>query len=153
MSVISFEELKKLSEGEEIEIHGFAAGTTITVRLGRPSLLRLTSTGDIPNLLLPAANNLFATGITGAMTEKGQHLPNTYKVMETIAKASLISPTYEDFEKAGVSLTDNQLIDIFQYAQVGVKLVEPFRKNGENTDPDSDGEDLSKKTKRVNPSK
>lgn len=147
MSVISFEELKKLSEGEEVEIHGFASGTTITVRLGRPSLLRLASIGDIPNPLLPAANNLFATGIAGAMTEKGQHLPNTFKVMEVIAKASLISPTYEDFEKAGLSLTDNQLIEIFQYAQVGVKSVEPFRKDGKDTDNDSNGKGLSKKAK------
>lgn len=147
MSVISFEELKKASEGEEIELHGFSSGETITVRLRRPSLLRLAGSGEIPNLLLPAANSLFVGGIMGAVADKGERLPDTYKVMEAIARASLVSPTFEDFEKAGVSLTDSQLIEIFQYAQTGVKSVEPFRKDGEDPDPDRHGEGVPKKAK------
>lgn len=148
MSVISFEELKKLSEGEEVEIHGFKAGERITVRLCRPSLMRMAGTGEIPNLLLAAANSLFTSGISSIAAGEGKSLPDTFKVMDCIARAGLVEPKYEDFERAGVPLTDQQLIDIFTYSQAGIKMLEPFRKDGEDTNPDSDGKGLPKKAKR-----
>ena len=65
MAVTSLENLKKLSEGQEVELPGWDEEPFIC-KLKRPSLLGLVEGGQIPNPLLNAAYILF----NGAKTQK-----------------------------------------------------------------------------------
>ena len=53
-------------------------------------------------------------------------------VLKEICRASLIEPTYEEFEDAGIRLTDDQMMAIFSYSQKGVKALESFRQKPGN---------------------
>ena len=59
-------------------------------------------------------------------------------MMEVFAEASLVNPSYSQIKEIGLSLTENQLIGILQFAQGGVKALENFRMQSEhNTDTKS----------------
>lgn len=126
MAITTLEQLKKYSEGSEVELPGFVEREPITVKLKRPSLMMLAQDGIIPNTLLGAASDLFKNGVTSSMKD-GEAFKQTSETLIKIARASLISPTYEDFEKAGLSLTDIQLIFIYNFSQTGVNSLKSFR--------------------------
>ena len=44
-----------------------------------------------------------------------------------MALASLVSPTWDELEEAGLSLTDSQLVYIYNYSQTGVDALRRFR--------------------------
>ena len=50
------------------------------------------------------------------------------EVLDIIAEASFVEPTYAELKEAGVQLTDEQLIFVFNYSQAGVSYLESFRK-------------------------
>ena len=50
-----------------------------------------------------------------------------FDVLELMAKETFIEPTYSEIKEAGVDLTDEQMMFIFNYAQQGVKALESFR--------------------------
>lgn len=127
MAVTTLEQLKQYSEGSEVELPGFVEGESITVKLKRPSLMMLAQDGGIPNALLGSASDLFKNGVTNSMKD-GTAFKQTSETLIRVAKASLVSPTYEDFEKAGLSLTDMQLIFIYNFSQTGVNSFKSFRK-------------------------
>ena len=39
----------------------------------------------------------------------------------------MVSPSFDELEAAGVALTDEQLIAIFQFTQLGAKALDRFR--------------------------
>ena len=54
-------------------------------------------------------------------------------VMETILEAAFVEPTYQEIKDAGVQLSDDQMIFVFNYTQQGVRALDQFRPNGKNT--------------------
>lgn len=132
MAVTSIEDLKKIAEGQEVELLGWNEEPFIC-KLKRPSMLGLVANGDIPNPLLNAAYILF----NGAKTTKDViNMKEQKELLTIMAKAAMVDPTYDDLEKIGLELTDAQLLEIYNYTQIGIKALTSFRtkqKNIKNT--------------------
>ena len=126
MAVTTLDELKRYSEGSEVELPGFDPDTPFVARLKRPSLMILAQNGGIPNTLLHSASELFKNGLNESMKD-GEAFQKTAQTLIKIAKASLISPSYEELEQAGITLTDMQLIYIYNFTQTGVHALKSFR--------------------------
>ena len=95
-------------------------GETVEVELKRPSILALAAAGAIPNPLMKTARKLFYSGISpdgGDLAEEG-------RVLLEVAKAALVKPSFDELETAGIELTDEQLIAIFQFTQLGAKALD-----------------------------
>lgn len=127
MAVTTLEQLKQYSEGSEVELPGFDPDTPFIVRLKRPSLMILAQSGKIPNELLDSAAELFKRGLADSV-KGGESFQRTAQTLVQIAKASLVSPSYEELEEAGIALTDMQLIYIYNFTQTGVNALKSFRK-------------------------
>lgn len=129
--VVTLEDLKKLAEGEIVELPSFVGDETISVRLRRPSLIKMVKSGKIPNDLLEDANMLFAGG-TGGVAQKGvktndpEMLSKMCDLLETICEAAFVEPTYKEIKQAGIELTDSQLLAVFSYTQNGVESLKSF---------------------------
>lgn len=129
MAVTSIEKLKKLSQGQEVELQGWDEEPFVCV-LKRPSLLGLVENGDIPNPLLHAAYILF----NGSNNPKDQvNLKEVNDLYRIIAKAAMVNPTYDQVVEAGLELTDMQLLEIYRFTQLGVKSLISFRTKQEDT--------------------
>lgn len=127
LKVTSFEELKSYSKGQIVELPSFADGQPFVARMRRPSLMVLVKSGQIPNALLTAANELFSGGASSFDVDKIDMLSDILGICEMIAKASLIEPTYEQIKEAGLDLSDDQMMAIFSYSQNGVEALKSFR--------------------------
>lgn len=126
-NITSFTDLQGYAKGTVVRFPDFAAGQPFVARVRRPSLLVLAKQGKIPNALLTTAGELFTKGSGGMDADNVGMLGDMYEVCEIIAQAALISPTYEEITKAGVQLSDDQLMAIFSYTQTGVKALDSFR--------------------------
>lgn len=127
LKVTSIEELKKASYGEIVELPGFTRDIPFVARLGRPSMLKMVADGKIENSLLNTATSVF-NGTTEGKEDKNENfLKEMHDVMMKFAGASLKEPTLDDIKEAGIELTDEQLMAIFNYSQRGVSALEPFR--------------------------
>lgn len=123
MAVTSLENLKKLSEGQEVELPGWDEEPFIC-KLKRPSLLGLVEGGQIPNPLLNAAYILF----NGAKTQKDVlNLKEQKEILDIVARAAMVEPTYQQLKDIGLELTDLQLLDIYNFTQLGVRSLISFR--------------------------
>lgn len=114
-------------------------GETVEVELKRPSILALAAAGAIPNPLMKTARRLFYSGISpdgGDLAEEG-------RVLIEIAKAALVKPSFDELEAAGIELTDEQLVAIFQYTQLGAKALDRFRQLPADNDGDIIGAEVS----------
>ncbi len=140
LNVTSIEELVKASQGTLVELPPFAEGTRFVARLKRPSMLAMIKGGKIPNSLLLAANELFSKSSWDVDDEEA--LSNLFQIMDILCGACFVEPKYEDIKAAGVELTDDQLMFVFNYTQQGVEALRPFRKEQENTEPDLHVQDL-----------
>ena len=128
MAVTSIEKLKKLAQGQEVELQGWDEEPFVCV-LKRPSLLGLVENGDIPNPLLHAAYILF----NGSNNPKDQvNLKEMNDLYRIIAKAAMVNPTYDQVVEAGLELTDMQLLEIYRFTQLGVKSLISFRTKQED---------------------
>lgn len=127
LKVTSFEDLKSYSRGQIVELPPFADGQPFVARMRRPSLMVLVKSGQIPNTLLTAANELFSGGASSFDADKLDMLSDILGICEVIAKASLIEPTYEQIKEAGLDLSDDQMMAIFSYSQNGVEALKSFR--------------------------
>ena len=134
MSVTSLENLKKIAKRQEVELLGWGEEPFVC-KLKRPSMLGLVANGEIPNPLLNAAYILF----NGAKTTKDViNMKEQKELLTIMAKAAMVEPTYTDLEEIGLELTDTQLLEIYNYTQIGVKALTSFRtkqqdsKNTEN---------------------
>jgi hypothetical protein len=123
MSVTSLEDLKKIAEGQEVELLGWREEPFVC-KLKRPSMLGLVANGEIPNPLLNAAYILF----NGAKTSKDViNMKEQKELLTIMAKAAMVEPTYAELEEIGLELTDTQLLEIYNYTQIGVKALTSFR--------------------------
>lgn len=124
--------LKELKAGKEISIPGFFGdGEEINVMLKRPSILSLAAKGIIPNTLMSAAQKVFTEEVDESV-DFGQ----IGEVMQVVAKAALLEPTYDEFTEAGFELTDDQISHIFMFVQGGAKALENFRKEQASAESD-----------------
>lgn len=128
MNITSFADLQSYAAGTVVRFPDFAEGQPFVARVRRPSMLVLAKQGKIPNTLLTAAGELFSKGGAGMDSDNENMLADVYGICEVIAKATLMQPTYEDITNAGMELSDDQIMAIFNYTQNGVKALESFRK-------------------------
>lgn len=131
LKVTSIAELKKMANGEVVELPGFTDGTTFVARLKRPSMLAMAKTGKIPNNLLGAANKLFI-GVGNVLNQNNSKansdaLAELFDIIEIICEECFVEPTYKDLKDNGIELTDQQKLAVFTYTQRGVKSLESFR--------------------------
>lgn len=129
--ITSIADLQNYSNGQIVELPPFAEEQPFVARLGRPSMLKLAKEGCIPNSLLEQANKLFV-GNVGTTTVNKKMLIETYEILTIMAKQTLIEPTYDDITKAGLELSDDQLMFLFSYSQRGVDSLKNFRNNEQN---------------------
>lgn len=126
--VTSLEQLLSYQNGEVIELPPFSIGQPFIARLRRPSLLKMVKDGKIPNSLLVSANQLFSKGANG-FDEKNQNMmKEMFEILDLICEASFVEPSFSKMKEAGITLTDEQYMFVFSYAQGGVKDLESFRK-------------------------
>lgn len=128
MSITTLADLQSYAAGTIVRFPDFAEGQPFVARVRRPSMLVLAKQGKIPNTLLTAAGELFSKGGSGMDVDNENMLSDIYGICEVIARASLIQPTYDEIQQAGMELSDNQIMAIFNYTQNGVKALESFRK-------------------------
>lgn len=127
VAVTPLSDIVKMSKGEVVELPGFKSDQKVYFRLVRPSMLMLAKTGQIPNSLLSRAADLFSKGSRSFNNDDGDVLAESYDVLNSIARAAMVEPTMDQLTSNGVSLTDEQLMAIFNYTQNGVNSLSQFR--------------------------
>lgn len=125
-NITSISDLQSYAAGIVVRFPDFAEGQPFVARVRRPSLLVLAKQGRIPNTLLAAAGDLFNNGGTGSKADDDT-LGDMYDICKIVCEACLIQPTMQEIESAGIEITDEQLMAIFNYSQVGVKALTNFR--------------------------
>lgn len=125
--VTTLSQLASFAKGAIVQLPDFAEGMPFIARMRRPSLLALAKFGKIPNNLLTTAGQLFSGDAAATDADNSEMLADMYNVCEIIAEASLIEPTFGQIREAGMELTDEQLLAIFNYTQSGVSALESFR--------------------------
>lgn len=127
MATTSIFDLQRYSKGTLVRFPDFAEGQPFVARVRRPSMLVLAKQGKIPNTLLTSANELFSKGGAGLDGDNENMLADVYSICEIICDAALKEPTYQQIKDAGLELSDDQLMAIFNYTQTGAKALESFR--------------------------
>ena len=138
--ITSLDQLRQYAAGQIIELPAFSEGQPFVARLKRPSMLALAKANKIPNSLLLTANNLFAGA--GVDKKKPEALKDVFSVLDVICEACFVEPTYQELREAGVELTDEQYMFLFNYTQRGVRALESFRPQSQNYQPDKTGEEV-----------
>ena len=127
MPITSISDLQNYAMGTVIRFPDFAEGQPFVARVKRPSMLALAKAGRIPNTLLNAAGDLFTKGGGGMDSDNENMLKDMYDIVSIICESALIQPSLADIKNAGLELSDNQMMAIFNYTQTGVKGLESFR--------------------------
>ena len=128
LQVTTLHDLETYCEGSIIKLPDFAEGQPLIAKLRRPSMLAMAAHGNIPNSLLTTAGQLFTGNSRQSVdTNDPNMLKDMYDICRSMAEASLIEPTLQQIEGAGLELTDEQLMAIFNYTQAGIKALENFR--------------------------
>lgn len=143
MQVTSFEDLKKYGEGTIIPLPGFVQDEPFVVRVKRVSLISLIRHGKVPNKLYAAVAKLFNSTQKTEITL--DVLKENHELFEILAKDTLLEPTYQQIEDAGLELSDDQLLAIFKFSQKGVTELETFRTESEDNGDHIDGEGVQGK--------
>lgn len=126
--ITSIQELKNYAMGEVVELPAFSESQPFVVRMKRPSMLALVKLGKIPNSLLSAANKLFTADTEAMFDESNENaLSQMFDIMDVMCEAAFVEPTFQQIKEAGLELTDDQYMFIFNYCQNGVKALESFR--------------------------
>lgn len=126
MDITSLAQLTKYTEGQVVELPSFAEDQPFVARIRRPSILALAKSGRIPNTLLKTANGLFLGDTKGKQNDDA-YLKDVFDVLDVVCDACFLEPTWNELQEAGIELTDDQYMFIFNYTQTGVKALEPFR--------------------------
>lgn len=129
LAITSIEQLKQYAQGEIVELPPFSPVQPFVARLKRPSLLSMAKNGKIPNELLVKTNELFMNDGTAVNASDDNMLKEIFSVIDTIAGEVFVQPTYKEIKEAGIQLTDEQMLFIFNYTQTGVKNLENFRED------------------------
>jgi hypothetical protein len=122
----SIQDLISYSQGQIVKLPDFSEGQSFYARLRRPSMLSLMSNGKIPNSLVITANRLFNG--KGMDDRNENSMSEVLQLLEVICESAFVEPSYKELKEAGVHLTDQQYMAVFNYTQEGVKALEPFRR-------------------------
>lgn len=136
IKVTSIDQLKLMSGGEIVKLPPFVQGQEFYAKLRRPSMLKLVQSGKIPNSLLRTANMLFSGGVDKELDRDDEFMKDMFDLIDVLAESVFVEPSWSELKQAGIELTDEQYMFIFNYTQEGVKAVEPFREITENTSAD-----------------
>lgn len=128
MTITTIDELKNYADGEIVELPAFGENQPFVAKLKRPSMLTLVKNGRIPNSLLVNANKLFEQGVSSFNSANENAMNEMFDILDVICEASFVQPTYSQIKEAGLELTDEQYLFVFDYAQNGVRSLESFRK-------------------------
>lgn len=139
-NVTSIEQLLEYRKGQFVQLPEFAEGQPFFARLKRPSLLALVKSGKIPNQLILTANRLFNG--KGMDDTKESSMPEVLEILDSICEATFVEPSYSEMKDAGIELTDEQFMAVFNYTQQGVKALEPFRTQSTNNGPVKHGPEV-----------
>lgn len=120
LEVTTLADLKKIREGDLVELPPFTDGTPFVAKLRRPSLIHMAKLGQIPNPLLPALDDLLDVG---RETGKSGFMERLDLLM-VVAKASMEEPVFEDVEPY---IDPLQLLALWAYVTSGVEALVPFR--------------------------
>lgn len=144
MNATSLEQLAQYAKGTLIQLPDFAPGMPFFVRMKRPSMLDLISQGRIPNPLAGTASKLFSKGGAGVDQTDPKQLKELVEILHIFCEVSFVQPTYSQVKEAGLELTDEQLMFVFNYVQAGNKALEKFRKQPQNSGATGDGAEVRK---------
>lgn len=133
MDITSLSQLTKYTEGQVVELPSFAEGQPFVARIRRPSILALAKSGKIPNSLLKTANGLFNG--TSQTQNNDSYLKDVFDVLDVVCEACFLEPTYAQLQEAGIELTDDQYMFIFNYSQTGVLALDSFRRKQRDLAP------------------
>lgn len=136
LKVTSMSTLKGYTKGAIVRLPDFGPGQEFYARVRRPSILAMLKDGDIPNTLLESASDLFAEGSSSFVTNRDK-TEELFEVIEKLCEATFVEPSYDDLKEAGVKLTDEQMMFVFNYTQNGVEALESFREEREDNKLDS----------------
>jgi hypothetical protein len=139
MSVVDLELLKQVNKTEIIELPAFYDGTPFVAEVKRPNLMNLITANKIPNTLLNAAMSMFKGGVGGAASEAMENsktLKELAELMNVIAENTLVNPSHSWLKENGLELTEDQLVEILNYMQGGVKALTSFRNKQECNEGD-----------------
>ncbi|CAM3035680.1 esterase [Clostridium sporogenes] len=131
LKVTNIEDLKKVAQGEVIQLPQFSQGIPFNAKVKRVSLLNLVRKGVVPNKLLSAAEELF---YGKQSLKENVDLAQMTDVMYIMAENALVEPSIEDLKSVGLELTDEQIVSLFNYTQEGVSELNSFREESENTE-------------------
>lgn len=155
LQVTSIDAIKKVVQGEIIELPPFEDGTPFVARVRKPNMLTLVSNGKIPNALLSSVSELFKKNKEGKIKPEDMgdedsinKLSDTMKLFRIMADAALVEPTLKAIEEVGATLSDQQLVAIFNYTQSGVAALQSFREEQTRVESDTDQPKVQSKTKR-----
>lgn len=136
IKVTSIDQLKVMSGGEIVKLPPFIQGQDFYAKLRRPSMLKLVQSGQIPNSLLRTANMLFSGGVNEELDRDDEFMKDMFDLIDVLAGAVFVEPSWSELKQAGIELTDEQYMFIFNYTQEGVKALEPFREDEETASAD-----------------
>lgn len=129
LKVTSMSDLVKFSKGTILELPAFGEEQPFVAKIKRPSMLAMAKNGKIPNGLLSTAGDLFVgKGANLDDSKKTNGLSDLFQVLDAICEECFVEPTYKEIKEAGIDLSDDQMMFIFNYTQQGVKSLESFRK-------------------------
>lgn len=127
--VTNINELIEYKNGNIVRLPDFGEGQPFYARLKRPSLMAMVKSGRIPNNLIVTANELFANRATSSVKLQDDKLMSKMiDVFDQVCEATFVEPTYSELKENGIELTDEQYMFVFNYSQLGVRALEPFRK-------------------------
>lgn len=135
MKPTSLEQLSQYAQGKLMELPEFAEGMPFYAYMRRPSMLDLIAQGKIPNPLAHTATSLFSKGGKGVDNTDPKQMKELTEILHIFCEASFVEPTYSQIKEAGLKLTDEQLMFVFNYVQMGTKALEKFRRQSTYTDP------------------
>ena len=130
--------LEKAANGEIVTLPGWTEEQPFEARLKRASLTGMIRAGKIPNPLM-AAQKLYE-GLN--KSRANATFEETAKVMRLVVEEALAEPTMEQLKAAGLDLTEEQADQIYLYAIKGAKVLEAFRSQSANRQPDPSGDDV-----------
>lgn len=125
--IVTAQELKAKAI-KEVDIKGFEEGEVFTIKIRSLSLMKLVSSGKIPNQLMATAVEMFEGKKKNADTASAvsnDNFTNLASLIDVICESAMVEPTFEEVEEY---LTDEQKLEIFQYTQGGLRDLNSFRK-------------------------
>lgn len=117
------------SAPEIVEIAGWKPEQKWQVALKHPSLVNMATDGSVPNPLLNTVSRLLAGGTTAV---KAGDEAEANAALKHIVRAAMQEPTLAEVEAAGVTLTDEQYMEIYAWVLGGLEGLDRFRRASRN---------------------